>query len=355
MFIQQSKKDLAMNDLIKQKAKSAIIVDLSYLGSFADAQPIMETLSPYVGCFCLGMTAILGSFYSIILTADKLKTNFFLHLNLNLDPEQMDLIAAKLKHSGAAMVSVHCSSGIAAIKPIVDKIRQDSIIFREPWEFEKKIPEKKTEEKKPEDSDVISRIQKSLTSPSQPKLPIRPMLFAITVPSYYEPSTASPSFGDYRDRMRCFNALVAKPLFDGVICTSKNLSDYRGSDFDHVKKMVFDPPDNQTGIRTPIDPTRAIEFGADYLVFREPIINPPDGSSMVEETVRISKEIAVALEKRSKVIVAPEVALRRHKVSSTTTLHPLNEILKQSPTPPENGEKSKETPKKKKKIGLFSH
>jgi hypothetical protein len=233
----------------------------------------------------------------------------------------MSLLGATLKNSGAAMVSVHCSSGYKSILRFIEAIKKDSKPFREPWE-------------KKDDGE-------------ESKLPIRPLVFAITIPSYFDPATAAPAFGDYHRRMMAYNALIAKPLFDGVVCTPKTIRDYDGSssDYGHVKKMVFNVAPEHLNMPETITPTQAIQAGADYMVIKEPIISLPQNQSMADETKKILEEVSVALEKKEKIKAASKTTAKLRAVPAKTVTVPLTTIIGPPPHKPEK----KNLPKKEKK------
>ncbi|MDD4901717.1 MAG: hypothetical protein PHE24_01120 [Patescibacteria group bacterium] len=312
---------------LKLKARGIMMVDMSDFAYFDEAHPIMRELSPHVGGFCVNLAASLSSYYAILLAAKDLKTRIFLNLNINVPDDEMGNLGKKLKDSGAAMVSIHCSAGFKAIENFVDEMNKGTRPFREAWEIQ------------PEESSS--------------SLPFRPLIFAITIPINLEPCAAAPIFGEFYGRMKSFQDIVSRRELDGVICSPRDIKSYDDKiAFGHIKKMIYgvDPKGSSNCLGKTITPTAAINSNADYLVIKDPIINYPPGSSMIKEAEKIFMEIYLALGKKYGIETASAESPKRRKAPTETICHPINDIIKLPPAP----EKSKNTKQKKKKSSFFS-
>jgi orotidine-5'-phosphate decarboxylase len=265
-----------MDERLKVRSKNRVVVDLRHLSGLREMCNVLDELSPFAGYFCLGSQMLVNhSLTAIMLHFRTRGAKAMMDLNLNLPPEQMSAWAKELKSSGVAMITVQCSAGYQAIKSFMDAIGKNEAKFSDEHE---------------------TGNDSMFSSP-------RPLVFGVVVPPHMEQSLSSSVFGDVAQKTVMFNGYIQKLGLDGVICSPTSLKNYHNGYFDRINKLVTGVvPEGMNGDaqRRTIAPAHAISHGADYLLIREPIINPPPGYTAIGEIERMLVEVAHALQSKDR-------------------------------------------------------
>ena len=240
------------------QAKDRIIVALDIDGSVSDKKELIEQLSPYVGCFKIGLEVIMS--YGVVMPVRFLKNispaKIFVDSKLNDTPTTIGRSAKIITSSSdVAMFTVHASAGVEGMKAAV-KNSGGSLVL------------------------------------------------AVTVLTSLDDYDSKNIFGVPPDVKVIQFAWAAKEAgADGFICSARDLAfmnNNKGNKqyFSGMLKVTpsirptWAGTDDQKRVATP---TEAIRAGADYLVIGRPITSPPkEVGSPVDAVKRIIEEIETA-------------------------------------------------------------
>jgi len=275
-------------------ARDKIIVALD-VDSPEKALTLVQQLTPYVGCFKIGLEFINSMFAEFIIPGeaianqnlkkirelfDELKGKIFWDGKLNDIPNTVLGAARSISKMGVKMFNVHCLSGFEALKKARDAAAEVG------------------GDKKPLVLGVT--ILTSLNYGDLVKMGVRlPINFAD------ENEQKATEKREIQGLVKELALMAEEVGLDGVICSPEEIQLLR--ECCQPEFLIVTPgvrprwasAGDQKRIMTPRE---AIEAGADYLVIGRPITNPPKEavSQPVDAAIFVKDEIEVALKKREK-------------------------------------------------------